>query len=78
MISCLLGAEEERGLMKIKVDHKKCQGNARCWSLAPEVYELNEAGYILQGDVIVRPGQEELARRGARACPERALTIEGD
>jgi ferredoxin len=28
--------------------------------------------------VIVPPGKEELARRGARACPERIIIIEED
>lgn len=64
--------------MKVKVDFNKCQGNARCWSLAPDVYKLDDAGYILDGDIEVQPGQEALARRGARACPERALTVEGE
>ncbi|GAN00324.1 probable ferredoxin [alpha proteobacterium U9-1i] len=64
--------------MKIKVDFKKCQGNARCWSLAPDVYKLDDSGYILDGDIEVLPGQEAVARRGARACPERALTVEGE
>ncbi len=64
--------------MKVKVDHKKCQGNARCWALAPDIYQLDDSGYVLAGDIEVKPGQEALARRGARACPERALTIEGE
>lgn len=64
--------------MKIKVDHKKCQGNARCWALAPDVYRLDDSGYILAGDIEVKPGMEDVARRGARACPERALSVEGE
>lgn len=64
--------------MKIKVDHSKCHGNARCWSLAPDVFQLDDSGYILQGDIEVPAGLEEKARRGARACPERALTIDGE
>ncbi|MGE0741203.1 MAG: ferredoxin [Hyphomonadaceae bacterium] len=64
--------------MKIKVDHKKCQGNARCWTLAAQVYTLDDSGYIVEGDIDVPAGLEDLARRGARACPERALTVEGE
>lgn len=64
--------------VKIKVDHKKCQGNARCWALAPDIYKLDDSGYILDGDIEVQPGKEDIARRGARACPERALRIEGE
>ncbi len=64
--------------MKVKVEHKKCQGNARCWSLAPDVFHLDDSGYILEGDIEVPAGKEALARRGARACPERALKVEGE
>lgn len=64
--------------MKIKVDHAKCSGHARCWALAPEVFTLDDSGYILPGDIDVPPDKEQLARRGARACPERALTIAED
>jgi len=31
--------------MRVHVDVEKCTGHARCWSLAPEVYELDDLGY---------------------------------
>lgn len=62
--------------MKVKVDHQRCQGHARCYSLAPELFELDDNGYIRPGDIEVPPGKEALAQRAARACPERALTAE--
>ena len=61
--------------MKIRVNNEKCQGHARCWSLAPEVFNLDDSGYILAGDIAVTPGLEALAARGARACPEKALQV---
>jgi ferredoxin len=61
--------------MKIRVIEGKCQGNARCWSLAPDLYVLDDEGYILPGVIAVPEGQEALAARGVRACPERALEI---
>jgi ferredoxin len=64
--------------MKIKVDHEACQGHARCNALAGAIFALDDAGYILPGDIDVAPSDEPLARRGARACPERALTVIGD
>lgn len=62
--------------MRIKVDAEKCQGNARCWTWAPELFALNDEGYLDPGDVIVPPGEEENARRAVKSCPERALTLE--
>jgi ferredoxin len=64
--------------MKIRVNHAKCQGHARCWSLAPEVFTLDDAGYIAPGDIAVAPGMDALAARGARACPEKALEVAED
>jgi ferredoxin len=52
--------------------------NARCAAAAPELFPLDDNGYTLVTGIDVPPGQEELARRGARACPERIILIEED
>jgi len=62
--------------MRILVDKTRCAGHARCYATAPEIFVLEENGYIDMASFEVQPGQEELARRGARACPERALRVE--
>lgn len=61
--------------MRIRIDGAKCQGNARCWALAPDMFELNDEGYMEEGIIDVPAGEEKLASRAARACPERALTV---
>jgi len=61
--------------MKIIVNPTLCSGHARCASVAPEVYELNDDGYVGFAEKDVPPGLEAQARRGARACPERAITV---
>ena len=61
--------------MRIIVKRTLCSGHARCWTIAPDVYRLNDEGYIDMDDFDVAPGQEDLARRGAQACPERALQV---
>jgi ferredoxin len=64
--------------MKIRIDKAKCVGNARCAAVSEELFPLNDEGYIAVSEVDVPPGMEELARRGARACPERIIVIEED
>ena len=64
------------GTMKIRIDKAACAGNARCAAVAPELFPLDENGYIQVEEIEVPPGQEQLARRGARACPERIIVIE--
>jgi len=62
--------------MRIIVHREKCQGHARCWSMAPEIFALDDEGYIMPGDIEVAPEDEQKAWRGAKSCPERALDIE--
>jgi ferredoxin len=62
--------------MRIKVDKGRCAGHARCAATAPDIYQLDDNGYIDMESFEVRPGEEERAKRGARACPERALRVE--
>ena len=62
--------------MKIRVNKSGCVGHGRCWAVAPEIYELDDDGYTaLEGLIDIPPGKEELARRGARACPERIIEV---
>jgi ferredoxin len=64
--------------MKIRIDKSACVGNARCAAVSEELFPLNEEGYISVEEINVPPGMEALARRGARACPERIIVIEED
>lgn len=64
--------------MKIRIDKAKCVGNARCAAVSPELFPLDDDGYIAVEEVLVPAGMEALARRGARACPERIIVVEDD
>lgn len=61
--------------MKIVVDNSKCTGHARCAATSPEVYELDDLGYVAFSEQEVPVGAEDAARAGAAACPERAITL---
>ena len=62
-------------IMKIIVDKSKCVGHAMCAAAAPEVFELDELGYLRFSEKTVDASLEAQARRGARACPECAITL---
>jgi ferredoxin len=62
--------------MKIRIDKAKCVGNARCAAVAGDLYPLDPDGYIAVTGIDVPAGQEDVARRGARACPERIITVD--
>lgn len=62
--------------MKIRIDKAGCVGNARCAAVSVELFPLDDEGYIATDGFDVPKGMEELARRGARACPERIIVAE--
>jgi ferredoxin len=66
----------ERKLVRIAVDNSKCSGHARCNATAPQVYPIDDDGYVaLHGEVEVDDALLAQAEAGAAACPERAITI---
>jgi ferredoxin len=67
-----------RNRMRIRIDRTKCTGNARCWAIAPDVFPLDEDGYIAVAQVDVPNGMQAIARRAARACPERVIEVVED
>jgi ferredoxin len=61
--------------VRATVDPTKCVGHARCNAQAPEVFDLDDDGYVVAPDGEVPAVLEERARAGVDACPERALTL---
>jgi ferredoxin len=64
------------GKLRVRVDPDKCQGHARCKSLAPELFELDEFGNAHEiGDGTVPAGLEDKAYLARSNCPELAIDI---
>ena len=61
--------------MKIRINKSACVGNARCEAVSEVLFPLDDEGYISVTEVDVPAGMEEIAQRGARACPERIIEI---
>jgi ferredoxin len=64
--------------MKVAQITGRCSGHARCAAIAPAIFKLDDNGYSAITEVDIPPVDEMLARRGVRACPERALVILDD
>ena len=62
--------------IKVTVDVQGCVGHARCEAVAPEVYVLNDDGFNVTACKYVSDDLKAQAQRGARACPERIITVE--
>lgn len=61
--------------MKVRIEKAQCVGNARCHAVAEHLYPLDDEGYIATEGFEPPPGEEDAARKGARACPERIIVI---
>ena len=64
--------------MRAICDKSICQGHGRCEAMAPEVYTLDDNGYLDIEDIEVPAGLEDQAKLGAASCPEEAITIVED
>jgi ferredoxin len=64
--------------MKVIVDQKLCEGNARCMEAAPEVFEVrdDDKSHVL----MEKPSQSLRAKveLAVRLCPRQAITIVED
>ena len=64
--------------MKVVVDFDRCESNAVCMGIAPEVFEVRDDDflYVLQEQPPeeLRPKMEE----AVRLCPKQAISIEDD
>ena len=61
--------------MRVSVDEDRCQGHARCWSICPEVFELDDEGPAVVVQPEVPAELEAKARAAADNCPELAITV---
>jgi ferredoxin len=61
---------------KVEVDRDLCQAYGVCAQIAPEVYELDDDGYVIRvGNGAVTPALLGRAQEAADACPVRAIRL---
>ena len=63
--------------MQISVNPDRCEGHGLCEEQAPEVFELDDDGYLINHhDGVDLPSElEKKAERAAGVCPVAALTV---
>lgn len=63
--------------MRIVFDQSACQGHNRCYSLAPELFDVDDMGTaILRIEGEIPPELHEKAHLCADNCPEYAISVE--
>jgi ferredoxin len=62
--------------MRVFIDATKCQGHARCFAIAPDLFDVDDFGQShVRGDGTVPPDREDAARLAAANCPEFAIEL---
>jgi ferredoxin len=62
-------------MTRVSVDADKCTGHGRCYTLAPDVFDADEAGHCLILVDDVSGELETQAVTAERNCPESAITL---
>lgn len=61
--------------MEIEVNRSACEGHGLCEQTAPQVYELDDEGYVRLRVDEIDASLEVAAAAGARVCPVAALRV---
>ena len=61
--------------MRVMVDYDKCESNAMCMAIAPEVFEVRDDDFLYV--LIDEPGEELRAKveQAVKLCPKQALSL---
>lgn len=59
--------------MRVEVDRDRCEGNAVCLGVAPDIFDLDDEDYAVVKVDPVPVDQEELAEQAIAECPRAAL-----
>lgn len=62
--------------MKVSVDITRCQGHARCNAICPDVFDLDEDGFVVLLTSSVGNELANAVRDAERNCPERAISAD--
>lgn len=61
--------------LRITIDPVACEAYGYCAELLPEAISLDEWGYPIVDNRPLQPELVALAKRAARDCPKRAITL---
>ena len=64
--------------MKVKVDFDRCESNALCEALAPDVFEIDDDDFLQLKKEEIGPDEEDAVRRAVAACPRAAISLEDE
>ena len=60
--------------MRVEVDLDRCEGNAICVGIAPDLFVLDEDDYVMVTKDPIPADEEALAEQAIADCPRAALS----
>jgi len=64
------------GTFRVHVDPDRCQGHNRCYSVSPDLFDLDELGMSSEvGQGLVPAALMNQARLAVDNCPEQAISL---
>jgi ferredoxin len=70
------GLRRRRSVVRVIVDRDRCEGNAVCLGIAPDIFDLDDEDYAMVKTDPIPADQEELAEQAIAECPRAALVRE--
>jgi ferredoxin len=67
----------KEGAVRVIVDRDRCEGNAVCLGIAPDVFDLDDEDYAVIKKDPIPSDLEDLAEQAIAECPRAALLREG-
>jgi ferredoxin len=60
-------------VVRVEVDRDRCEGNAVCLGIAPDIFDLDDEDYAVVKTDPIPADQEDLAEQAIAECPRAAL-----
>jgi ferredoxin len=71
--SAVVKARFKEGAVRVIVDRDRCEGNAVCLGIAPDIFDLDDEDYAVVKLDPIPADQEQLAEQAIAECPRAAL-----
>ncbi|BCO60173.1 ferredoxin [Mycobacterium intracellulare] len=63
-------------MIDILIDSARCQGHARCNAICPDVFDLDEEGFVVLLTPSVDDNQADVIDEAVDNCPEGAIKVQ--
>jgi ferredoxin len=63
----------KEGVVRVVVDRDRCEGNAVCVGISPDIFDLDDEDYAVVKKDPIPADEEDLAEQAIAECPRAAL-----